>query len=141
MHVLAPLVLGADPLQNELIVLVLARLAVVGRQLGLPDALCVAVAHLCHEGDLLGLPDVHRAGAHLGDVGADLAVEAGAADADEDAEVDRRPRRVARAAVGALAVLLELEHVEENFAVALLEFFGLLGDGGHYYDKKKFFFS
>ena len=64
-----------------------------------PDSLD-AISHLFRR------PRVQIDGFHLGDVDAQVSVDAGAADAKEDAEVPRRPSRALRVAVHAIFVVL-----------------------------------
>mmetsp|Transcript_30336 Transcript_30336/g.58307 ORF Transcript_30336/g.58307 Transcript_30336/m.58307 type:complete len:361 (+) Transcript_30336:1484-2566(+) len=76
-----------------------------------------AVPRVRHERHLLREPDVQGGGTHFGDVDPQPSVDAGAAHAYEHPAVDRGPRGVGRAAVGALAVLRPLDQLHERAPV------------------------
>lgn len=62
----------------------------------------------------------HQDAAHLRDVHPQGAVDAAAGEADEDAKVDACPRGVARGAVGAVPVALQLDELREHLLVPLI---------------------
>ena len=72
-----------------------------GGEARLPVRVRAVVTHRLHVHHLLLLPRVQRRGAHERYVHTERAVDARAVRADEDAEVDGRPARLARGAVGA----------------------------------------
>ena len=92
-----------------------------GLHVALPVRVGLGVADVLEGLDVDLTPDVQRQRPHLGDVRPEVAVDARALDAHEDAEVDRGPVGVARAAVRAHAVTrdLVLDVVEvEDLALA-----------------------
>lgn len=101
------------------------------RQLVLPIPVRPRIAPLDHTRHLLIGPGVQIDGFDTRDVHAHAAVNAGAADADEDSQVPGSPARVLVAlAVGALFVALEFDELFERGAV-LLAFVGAGHAAGH----------
>ena len=63
---------------------------------------------------MAGRPGVQVEGAHLGDVGAQVAVDAGTLDADEDAEIETSPGGVGRTTVDTVGVARNLGRKNDN---------------------------
>lgn len=101
-------------------------------QLVLPVLIRSCVTPLQHIGQLLVGPGVEVDGLDARDVRAHAAVDAGAADADEDADVPGGPAGVLVAlAVGAAFVGLDFDELFEGGAVALRRVGDCWGAAGH----------
>merc|ERR1719231_2138652 len=92
----------------------------LARRARLPVSGGLGIAPALHVFHPVVVPRVEVEGADLGDVRAQVAVDARALEADELAEVDARPRvlRQFDRAVGADGVLRELDQLHELLAVA-----------------------
>eukprot|EP00053_Salpingoeca_punica_P011759 m.104729 g.104729 ORF g.104729 m.104729 type:complete len:406 (+) comp15768_c1_seq1:1236-2453(+) len=120
----AALVFGTD---KRLHLLVVVRGALeIARQMVLPDLCRLVIAQGLHGLNPLWPPGVEVDGADFGDVHAEVAVNAGAADAHEDTEVPAGPAGALDAALGAELVLRLVQHVGQDHLVEVVQLLLLL---------------